>query len=246
MEPRDPRADVVVVPVSDRRDRVGIGLVAVAVVAVLVAVVKPWGPMSPGPGTGAEDSATVTGPRSIAPFPSGIGRIPGSAASGSDQGPEIVIDDCYSGLAWRVFSIQRDFGRLARWWLRMDTVAAAAGPSDPSIPSVTVTSQEALAIGFCAPFRLASAKPTIDVRAWSVDGTGRAQSLELRPVGTAGPAPGHGGVYQPPPTAGQPDLAQSAWAPGHYVFAVYGVDTLPVWFAVSLQPPVLAQAAPAQ
>ena len=128
----------------------------------------------------------------------------------------------------------------------MDTVAAATGPSDPSIPSVTVTSQEALAIGFCAPFRLASAKPTIDVRAWSVDGTGRAQSLELRPVGTAGPAPGHGGVYQPPPAAGQPGLAQSAWAPGRYVFVVYGVDTLPAWFAVSLQPPVLAEAAPAR
>jgi hypothetical protein len=246
MEPRDPRADVVVVRVSDRRDRAAIVLVAVALAAMLVAVVKPWGPMSAVPGTGADRSAAGIATRPIASVPGGPAVSPGSAAGGLDQRPEIVIDDCYSGLAWRLFSIQRDFGRLARWWLRMDTVAAATGPSDPAIPSVTVTSQEALGIGFCAPFRLASARPTIDVEAWSVDAAGRPQPLELRPIRTAGPAPGHGAIYEPPPPPGQPATAQLAWAPGRYVFAVFGVDTRPVWFAVSLQAPVLAEAVPAR
>jgi hypothetical protein len=242
----NPPAGVEVIRVRIDEARRPLALAALVVLGLAVAVLKPWGDQPPSTrdalGAPAGVSA-LAGQASEQPSRAGSGAGPADAANTPIKLPQDVAtygggatpsDECYAGLAWRLFTVQRDFGRLARWWLRLDTAPEASGPLDPSIPVIHISTQQALALGFCAPYRTGGGTPVEGVAAWRLDAAGRAVPVHLDPLPGVQPVEGHGALYAPPTPAIRP--RDAAWQPGRYVFQVTSRDTVePVWFAVALE-----------
>jgi hypothetical protein len=137
-------------------------------------------------------------------------------------------------------TVQRDFGRIARWWIRLDTSSAASGPTDPTIPATRVVTEEALGLGFCVPFRTAEPSGVRTVAAWRIDGSGTASPVPLASLPSAPADLDHGALYAPPPSTPPDPTATpdgSVWSPGRYVFAVTPVTpgAAADWFAVDIE-----------
>ncbi len=243
----NPPASVEVIRVRMDETRRPLALAALVVLGLTVAVLKPWGEQPPptrdGHGAPAGISTVTasqapeqqsrgvsgTGPANAAEVPA---KLPQDVAI--DDGATAPNDECFAGLAWRLFTVQRDFGRLARWWLRLDTAPQASGPLDPSIPVIHISTQQALGLGFCAPYRRGGGTPVEGVAAWRLDAAGRAVPVHLDPLPGVQPVDGHGALYAPPTPAAR--TSEAAWQPGRYVFQVASQDiAAPVWFAVALE-----------
>jgi hypothetical protein len=243
----DPPAGVEVIQVRMDEARRPLALAALVVLGLALAMLKPWGDQPPSTrdasGAPVGVSAVAASRAPERPISAGSDAGPADAANAPAKLPQDVAiyggatapnDECYAGLAWRLFTVQRDFGRLARWWLRLDTAPGASGPLDPSIPIIHVSTQQALGVGFCAPYRAGGGTPVEDVAAWRVDATGRAVPVQLDPLPGVQPVDGHGALYGPPTPAAR--RTESAWQPGRYVFQVTSRDiAAPVWFAVALE-----------
>ena len=109
---------------------------AIIVVALLAAVVKPWGEPAPGP---------TTSPIAVAAAPT-----PSTAAASASlspfDGPFGLV--CYGGLEWRLVLRETNGTSAVRTWYDMATVAAD-GPADASIPFLRVHSEGVLSLGYC-------------------------------------------------------------------------------------------------
>lgn len=134
---------------TDDRDRIvlskttsiGRGLpavVAVAFLAVVLAVLKPWGTSAPAPrasggplGSGATSTATRQIPR---PQPT----------------PDPATIPCLTYTDWRAMVIERTATEETRHWIAVVPVAAT-GPSDPAIPFVAIGSEHVVGLGTCVP-----------------------------------------------------------------------------------------------
>jgi hypothetical protein len=243
----NPPAGVEVIRVRMDEARRPLALAVLVVLGLAVAVLKPWGDQPPSPrdapGAPAGVSAVAASRAPEQPSAEVSGAGPADAANAPAKLPQDVAiydgatasnDECYAGLAWRLFTVQRDFGRLARWWLRLDTAAGASGPLDPSIPVIHLSTQQALGVGFCAPYRAGGGTPVEGVAAWRLDAAGRAVPVHLDPLPGVQPVDGHGALYAPPTPAAR--TMEAAWQPGRYVFQVTSRDiAVPVWFAVALE-----------
>jgi len=217
-----PGATTEVRPVTPRRgpDRGLRRAFALLIVAVSVAVLKPWGagpPIEPA-AVPVETAASTRGDAvPIVPQP----RV------------DATVDRCYAGLAWRLFTIQRDFGRLARWLQRLDTLPAARGVLDPSIPTIEVVSEETEGLGFCAPYR-EDPGAVRSVSAWQIDPVAGPLTLSLEPIPDEIPG-SHGAVFAPPRLGSA--AGERYWPAGHFVFLVGSpAEDMPVaWFGVHVE-----------
>jgi hypothetical protein len=222
-----PPTGVEVIRIHRDEARRPVALATLVVLGLAIAVLKPWGDQAPSTRDAqrAPVGASAVAANTPAKAPQDV------AIYGVSTAPN---DECYAGVAWRLFTVQRDFGRLARWWLRLDTAAGASGPLDPSIPIIHLSTQQALAVGFCAPYRTGGDTPVEDVAAWRLDAAGRAVPVRLDPLPGVQPVDGHGALYAPPTPAARPTVA--AWQPGRYVFRVKSRDiSASVWFTVALE-----------
>jgi hypothetical protein len=227
---RDARVVVPVAPGggSDRIAR----WVAVAVVLVVVAVVKPWGGED-----GAARSAAGGAPslRAVAGAPaasSGASRAPARAVDEID--PDVTLA-CLEPASWRVASIEAYDRQTIRIWRALDP-GAATGPGDPAIPHVLIASEGVAELGWCAP-AAGPDRPTGEttVQAWSLH-EGTARALRLVRTGRTPRQSSFGAMYGPSSgVAGRQASPVAGWPAGHYVFRVTLEDGDERWFGVDLE-----------
>jgi hypothetical protein len=113
--------------------------VGVVVVALAVAIVKPWGVV--------DDLARVT-PQSPVVAEARSAERP---APPTDTDRANVSEMCLEPIGWRLFATERWADRVARRWVHVVPLAGASGPADPRIPLITEPSLAVLSVGYCAP-----------------------------------------------------------------------------------------------
>jgi hypothetical protein len=228
-------------PGSDRRARVAVGL---AVVALALAVAKPW-ELLPG----------STGAASPGDGPPGSGGSPPVAATTLRPTPWTGLGEelaCLSGRLWLLVVDEVDEGRPARSWTRLAPVPAR-GPDDPAVVGTHTYATSVRRVGFCAPVATALAAgadpgASFAVRLWQVDPAeipGEPREVPL--VAVAGGTLADGGALYaaaPGPAGGE----RRSWPPGRYVFEVQVPGAGPggdaaAWFAIELRGPWTGPAA---
>ena len=195
--------------------------------AVAIAIVKPWN--------------LVAGPPAASPVPSGIApsistspttRPPGAM---TELGLDLETEQCFVGAAWRVFTVEQNFGRHMRSWIGIEPLMSADRPAVKDIPVIRLLTERLDAVGVCTAFRLEP--PIVSVDSWRIGKDGIWSLIELVPAANlTQPDEAIGAVYGPPGGAG--DKA-SGWDVGSYVFRVTEQSGDPHWFAVqvNLVPP---------
>jgi hypothetical protein len=167
---------------------------------------------------------------------------------------ELVAPFCLSPSAWRVFATERWSNRGLRSWQAAAAATVASGPTDPTIPITTVSSQWIQTLGYCAPvdgpdrppadstvtlYRIPAGPPK-DGRAGELVATRRLQPvLRLSSLGAD---------FAPPASSTEATTSgpASGWQAGTYVFRIEGpagsafvrwlgvrVDVLPQLFAAA-------------
>ena len=193
-------------------------MLLVAVIAVAVAVAKPWQPAepnrTPAPGPlgalGARGSG-LAGP-SLEPSPSPAFRAPADAAA---------LGLCFGIGEWRVVTVQTWAGPTVRTWIAAGAVQATQ-PLDPAIPFTPVVARTVPSLGICAPVTGPDRpSPDAEYAIWRLD-HGRLARLApaTREPATRTPL---ARLWWPPGVvtgpAGDPkvDEASVTWPPGRYV-----------------------------
>ena len=214
------------------RNRAPGGLIAVVLIGLSLAILKPWAALErPGSAAGAGsggpvgDVAGSNASASVArasPSPTATPRDPAAMARAA------VDDECNQPSGWRLYDIDRWRGKPIHVWLAIDAVRAT-GPTDPSIEILPVVATTVDAIGFCAPVVGTVPSPRSDgtVRIWRLTrpaGSSTAvatllPAVRVSPVLEPGVETALGGLYSAPRIA---DDGTGAWAPGSYVMAVDG------------------------
>jgi hypothetical protein len=211
------------------RSRVPRVVVAVAVVAVVVLVAKPWAVL---PGVeGVPPVAQVVPPSaSFAEHHDGSGPAatqPATEAAATDKAVESI---CLDPGTWRTATIEQWHpDQTVRVWRAIDP-RPATGPTDPAIDVVPAVGETVPAIGFCAP-AVGPDRPSglAAVDAWRLDG-GVATQIELRPMAPIGAVSALGALFAPPLDAG------ASWPSGVYVFRHTLLSSnLTRWFAVEVR-----------
>lgn len=226
--------------------------IAAFVVGILLgaAVVKPWDLVFPArtaitnrPGT-STPAAIIgdTSAQSVAPSP-------GTHA------------ECAFAGGWRVFALgQRDklggdgstaaetlttagpggiadIGNPLRRWLEVDPLTRASGPDDVRIPFVMIVSERISGIGYCPPPNGADGPPSgARFEAWSLDTSGTATPMPLRPVAVDSATDIDVEVFIGLDQAAE---GRPRWPPGRYVFAVAAPDPgrYARWLGVEIRTP---------
>jgi hypothetical protein len=191
---------------SGSRDAPAMGLVVGAVlVALAVAVVKPW-------------AATDDSPRITSRIPADSEQrsvVAATTAPAIDTDRAVVAEMCLEPIGWRMFASERWPDRSARRWVRVEPFAGASGPADPRIPLIQEPSLAVLAVGYCAPvtgldrppsavsttiYRLRHGRSAADPLAWDV--------IRPRRVLPSNVESSLGGAWAPPVGA---DASVSGW-----------------------------------
>jgi hypothetical protein len=115
-------------------------VVGVVVVALALAIVKPWASIDPV--RPASETRAVVQPRPEA----ASGVVPPT-----DTDRAIASEMCLEPKGWRLFAAERWPDRVARRWVHVIPVAGASGPADPRIPLISEPSLAVLSVGYCAP-----------------------------------------------------------------------------------------------
>lgn len=140
-EPNDDESHTVVVGFGHSRGLRAERLATLALVLIIVAIIKPWGPGSP--------PAAVIRPSETA-----------LATAVPTVGPLLADLPCVGG-RWSVEADERWVETVLRTWVLTDAVEAT-GPTDPAIRFVTVAAQQVISLGYCAAFGDdAGLKPTV-------------------------------------------------------------------------------------
>ncbi len=223
-------------------------VVALAAVALVLAVVKPWDWGTPPPTAPGRADAAVPGSPPAA-----------SAAPATERWTGLSDRvSCLSGRLWMAVVDRVDGPTATRSWTRLDVVPVT-GPGDPAIARIHAYAEAVPRLGFCAPAGTDAngtpAAAAFRVDAWRIDpggpanGSPTAASIDLRPAAGGTPAD-HGALYGPPtaPAGGNrvapspdPEMAwardaglvpgpatwspeaspaQASWPAGTYVFRV--------------------------
>ena len=196
--------------------------VAIIVVALGAAVVKPWDIGGPAP---AESIAPVA---VLAPTPT---PSPSGTLSPFD-GPFGLV--CYGGQAWRLVMREANGTGAVRTWYDLSPVAAA-GPSDAAIPFLRVHSEGILSLGYCTNSDTAGLLTVAATTVWRVPTTGVPQRVgPMRVSADSPPDPNNGSLFVPPVAAD--GSIPPHWAAGRYVFEVSyeGPFAVPSWFGVEV------------
>jgi hypothetical protein len=193
---------------------------------VAIAIVKPWNIMVGQPVASPRPSAALLTPAPQTPRPS---------TGMTELGLDLETEQCYVGAAWRVFTVEQNFGRRMRSWIGIDPVISVGRPSLEDIPVIRLLSERLDALGVCTAFRVEP--PMVSVEGWRIADDGSWRSVDLVPaVSLTQPDVAIGAVYGPPVGGGD---AKSGWNVGRYVFRVTEQSGDPHWFAiqVNLVPP---------
>lgn len=217
-------------------------VLAVLLVAVGLAFVKPWGSGDdsggggPGPPVGPawRPGAARTAPASQAP----------SASAGRAAAPtaeELVASFCLEPSGWRVVSTEEFSGRQIRSWTAANPIDSANGPYDPRIPITPIVSHSVLTVGYCTPIAGSNRPPgdtvtTIYWREAPGSATDPVNVHRLLPRLATSPL---GAVYAAPRTS-YPTLA-TGWQTGTWIFKVTGDQAFERWFGVAVEiiPPLV-------
>jgi hypothetical protein len=146
--------------------------VGVVVVALAVAIVKPWAAIDE-PRTASEASVAAEPRPAAAP----------TLVPKTDTDRAIVSEMCLEPNGWRLFAAERWPDRVARRWVHVVPLVGASGPADPRIPLIDEPSLAVMSVGYCAPvsgperppsavsttiYRLQHGQPAGDPLAWEV------------------------------------------------------------------------------
>lgn len=197
--------------------------VAVVMVVIVVAILKPWVPSAPGiqpveSATASTRSRITTPATSPTPSSTPVPAPPRDAAR------------CHNRAAWRLVLVERSARREQRTWFAMKTLASASGPTDAAIPFRRTVSDDAVAIGFCAPdvdAGLGSSGGTLrasGARIWRIRDGAATEVTGLQRVGS--PAYGFAELYRPS------RAGERIWTPADYVFAVRDSFGRELWFGL--------------
>lgn len=206
-------------------------------VVLVLAVLKPWA-WTDGPSIRA-----VTRTRQPVPTAS---ALPDTSAAG------LAATICLGTEAWQVASLEtwRMFTgtgtrtQSVRVWRAISPVAAAASPTDPTIPTVVVAATEVRAIGWCAPSigPLRGVGPA-EVTIWRVAGD-VADVVTARRIAPAGGETPFAALYREVTdcvagfgcSGSGVSLLAPGWTPGRYVFRYADAGSgLALWFGADVE-----------
>ena len=227
--------------------------VAIVVIALVVAIAKPWaGSQSADPdATGGQPGGRPSDAEGslLTPMPTPTVRI------GSVE--PAVSAFCLDPGGWRLASIELWRDQTIRVWRALEP-AAAIGPDDPTIPVIVVVSEGLPELGWCAPVienDLPSRSAT--VKAWRRMASGSV-SIRLDRSRPTDADSSFGALYGPPATpaigaaraippdsesagadaGGSPNplpAPTDSWVDGIYVFRYGTAEGFEVWFAVQVE-----------
>ena len=126
-------------------------LAAAVVVALALAVVKPWSLGQAGPGAGANGSAVPS--RATPTSSPGSASASPSAPSGDPNAMACLADETE-----QVLTVERSADREVRSWIAVPELAAT-GPLDPRLVPLTIFSSHVVGIGICAARTAAGVSP---------------------------------------------------------------------------------------
>lgn len=113
-------------------------IVALALVAVVLAVLKPW----------AGDAPAAPAPRPTAATP--VPRVTSPPPRTEERGDLHL--HCHEPSGWRVYAHQSWKRGLIRTWRTVQPASLASGPLDDTLPEVRVP-DTVTALGYCAPWQ---------------------------------------------------------------------------------------------
>lgn len=235
----EPEAGAPVLQSLGPRNRAPGGLIAVVLIGLFLAMLKPWAGADPS-GSGAGSAGPVSGVAGD----TGVSAASGPASPSPSPTPHdpaalaraAVNDECNQPSGWRLYDIDRWRGRPIHVWLAIDAVRAS-GPTDPAIEVLPVVGTTVDAMGFCAPVVGTVPSPREDggIRMWRLTTPAGSSTpvasllpvLRVSPVLEPGVETALGGLFAAPRSA---DDGTGGWAPGRYVMAVDGW-----WFGAEIQ-----------
>jgi hypothetical protein len=200
---------------NDRR--VVEALMAVGLILVGLAIVKPWD-LGPRRATGTPRDDAGVRPSQGTPMP--------STTPNTD---DLVARFCLAPSGWRIYSLEQWADQRIRSWKAVQPAVAASGPTDPRIPIVPVVARSVVRAGWCAPVDPHDRPPsasrvTVYARFDDVQDASLARIEPQQVQPTAG-ASVLGAAYAPPVPPGQRQGAvQADWPAGTYVVRVATLD----------------------
>ena len=187
-------------------------IVALILVFLAFAYVKPWSGRGPsGAGGGATPGAVARPTQAVAvPMPTPT----------AEPSEDPTADFCIGQTAWLVFDVDRWRDRTIRSWRAF--VPARDRPADPAaLPVLPVPAEAVLGLGYCAPSQGDDPPPAGAALAlWRLEPDGVARPMAL-PERRLPATPTANGIVLAPPTG--PDerpAAGGSWPSGRYLFAL--------------------------
>lgn len=218
---------------THRSLRAGIALV---VLAMTVAAIKPWGvPESEAAGATGRDpeSSTITDEAaSVTAQPGAAAPVPWPAR------PSLTEKTCGRPMAWRAATIEREGDRTIKVSSAVEVVAAS-GPSDRAISFRRIVARDVSVLGYCAPVAGDDRPPVaIDPEVWMRDG---GRFVRLATVEVRSPLEdGLGTLWMP--AFGDPARGARLWAPGRYVIRLGSEGSYERWLGVDIVVPAFPEA----
>ena len=219
--------------------------VALVVIAIALAVAKPW--------AGLEPPAA----RVVPPPPTASPTATPEPTPRQDTAGPLVAAFCTDPTRWLVASTEHWRGQAVRVWRALDPATAVGGPDDPTIPVVPVVSEALDLLGWCAPV-VGPDRPVdqASVEVWlrTTDGAVPVHLVQALPPGDPS---AFGAMYAPPKSAvavngasvaprpegsPAPSAPAAVWGPGQYVFHYQRAGGIDRWFAIDIE--ILPLAAP--
>ena len=192
--------------------------VALVLVFLAVAIVKPWGGIASSGSPVASASAAAAdasgGPEAAVPTPV------------LDRGLAVAAE-CHAPSGWRIVTNEHWQGREVRIWWAIEPVRSTSA-FDPSIPYLSVVSDAILQLGYCAPlFEPEKPASSEAVGIWRIDPV--ASTAEAIHPTRIAPAfdDAAAAIWAPP---GSATAGTASWPTGRYVIGVGGR-----WFGVDLR-----------
>jgi hypothetical protein len=227
-------------------------VVALVVLALVVAVLKPWDWFAPPAAAPGREGAAISAAR---PATSPTVAPTSASRDWTGAGPQVA---CLSGTSWLAVVDQVDGPTVSRSWTRLEPVPAT-GPLDTTIAGTHVYADSVPRIGFCAPDTawLGAAgsggagadRVPFHLRAWRIrpaSAAGPRSATEIAPaLISGGTLADRGSLYGPPIARSLRRAGPStdaAWPVGTYVFRIEPMLAGPAgpgvaWFAIELQGP---------